>query len=159
VLLFGFPDAPLSQPLNAVGGHVISSFVGLLALEIFGAEWWAVGIAVGGAIAAMMLTRTVYPPAGSNPVIVFLVVPGWDFLFFPTLIGAAIVVANRRDLQQPHPAGALPEVLDRRRALVDAGTAFYAHSRALGELLGTSVADRLGDLSLVDARFQKSLAQ
>ena len=29
-------------------------------------------MAVGTAIALMMLTRTVHPPAGSNPVIVFL---------------------------------------------------------------------------------------
>jgi CBS-domain-containing membrane protein len=41
----------------------------------------------------MMLTRTVHPPAGSNPVIVFLTQPAWDFLLFPTVIGATILVA------------------------------------------------------------------
>ena len=50
-------------------------------------------LAVGAAIIVMMLTRTVHPPAGSNPVIVFLAVPGWDFLFLPTLLGVIIVVA------------------------------------------------------------------
>ena len=50
-------------------------------------------MAVGTAIALMMLTRTVHPPAGSNPVIVFLGQPGWGFLLFPTLIGALVVVA------------------------------------------------------------------
>lgn len=93
VLLFGFPDAPLSQPRNAVGGHVLSSFMGLITLEVLGQEWWAMGIAVGLAIAGMMLTRTVHPPAGSNPVIVFLAAPSWSFLWFPTLIGAVLVVA------------------------------------------------------------------
>ena len=93
VLIFGFPDAPFSQPRNAVCGHVLSSFVGLVFLHLFGPEWWSVAAAVGTAIALMMLTRTVHPPAGSNPVIVFLSAPSWEFLLFPTLIGALIIVA------------------------------------------------------------------
>lgn len=40
----------------------------------------------------MMLTRTVHPPAGSNPVIIFLTLPGWDFLLYPTLTGALMLV-------------------------------------------------------------------
>ena len=50
-------------------------------------------IGVGTAIAAMMLTRTVHPPAGSNPVIVYLAQPGWEFLLFPTLLGSLVVIA------------------------------------------------------------------
>lgn len=92
VLVFGFPDVPFSQPRNVVAGHFISSLIGLLFLAIFGAHWWALALAVGTAIAAMMLTRTVHPPAGSNPVIVFLVQPAWSFLWFPTLSGALILV-------------------------------------------------------------------
>jgi CBS-domain-containing membrane protein len=61
-------------------------------LTLFGPTWWAVALAVGTAIALMMITRTVHPPAGSNPVIVFLSQPGWSFLVFPTLIGAIVLV-------------------------------------------------------------------
>jgi len=93
VLVFGYPDVPFSQPRNVVTGHVISSLVGLVFLAIFGPHWWAVALAVGTAIALMMLTRTVHPPAGSNPVIVFLTQPAWSFLWFPTLVGALVVVA------------------------------------------------------------------
>ena len=78
-----------STPL--VLGHLFSSFIGLAVLTLFGPQWWAAGLAVGTAIAVMMLTRTVHPPAGSNPVIVFLSQAGWDFLLFPTLIGSVIV--------------------------------------------------------------------
>lgn len=92
VLVFGFPDAPFSQPRNVIAGHLISSFIGLLCLTLFGPVWWSVAIAVGLAIALMMFTRTVHPPAGSNPVIVFLTQPAWDFLLMPTLIGAVILV-------------------------------------------------------------------
>lgn len=93
VLVFGYPDVPFSQPRNVVAGHFISSLVGLVFLFAFGPHWWSVALAVGTAIALMMLTRTVHPPAGSNPVIVFLMQPSWGFLLFPTLVGALVLVA------------------------------------------------------------------
>lgn len=71
VLVFGYPDVPFSQPRNVVAGHVISSLVGLVFLLAFGPLWWAAALAVGTAIALMMLTRTVHPPAGSNPLSFF----------------------------------------------------------------------------------------
>lgn len=92
VLLFGFPDAPFSQPRNVICGHFLSSFTGLFFLTTFGPHWWALSLSVGTAIVIMMLTRTVHPPAGSNPVIVFLVQPAWSFLWFPTLTGALVLV-------------------------------------------------------------------
>ncbi|MFL6657672.1 MAG: HPP family protein [Massilia sp.] len=93
VLLFAFPDNHFSQPRSLIGGHVISSAVGLAALTLFGHHWWALGLAVALATALMMVTRTVHPPAGSNPIIVFLAMPGWDFLVFPTASGALALVA------------------------------------------------------------------
>jgi CBS-domain-containing membrane protein len=93
VLVFGYPDVPFSQPRNVVAGHVLSTLCGLIAVDVLGTSWWVAGIAVGVAIAVMMATRTVHPPAGSNPVIVFLAQPDWDFVFFPTLVGALVVVA------------------------------------------------------------------
>jgi CBS-domain-containing membrane protein len=92
VLVFGFPDVPFSQPRNVILGHLLSSLIGLAFTHAFGATWWSVGLATGSAIAVMMLTRTVHPPAGSNPVIVFLSQPAWSFALFPTLAGALLVV-------------------------------------------------------------------
>lgn len=93
VLVFGFPDLPFSQPRNVVVGHFLSSLIGLAFLASFGPQWWSMALAVGTSIATMMLTRTVHPPAGSNPVIVFLAQPAWSFLWFPTLAGALLLVA------------------------------------------------------------------
>jgi len=93
VLVFGFPESPFSQPRNVIAGHFLSSLVGLAFLTFLGAHWWSVALAVGTAIALMQLTRTVHPPAGSNPVIVMLTLPAWNFLLTPTLIGALILVA------------------------------------------------------------------
>lgn len=91
VLVFGYPDVPFSQPRNIILGHGLSTATGLLFLTLFGPHWWAMALAAGTAIALMMVTRTVHPPAGSNPVIVFLLQPGWSFLLLPTLTGALIL--------------------------------------------------------------------
>lgn len=96
VILFGYPDSPFAQPRNTIGGHFLSSLIGLMVIGFFGATWWALALAVATVIAVMMMTNTVHPPAGSNPGIIWLMAVsndalGWDFLFFPTLLGAIII--------------------------------------------------------------------
>lgn len=49
-------------------------------------------MAVGTAIALLMMTRTVHPPAGSNPVIIYPLQPDWGFLLMPMLLGAVVLV-------------------------------------------------------------------
>lgn len=109
VIIFGLPDSPLAQPRNVIAGHFLSSLIGLLFLHFLGPQWWSLALAVGTAIVVMMATRTVHPPAGSNPVIVFLGMPGWNFLFFPTLVGALFLVLvalvyNNLARKKPYPA-------------------------------------------------------
>jgi len=92
VLLFGFPDVPFAQPMNVIGGHLICTIIALAALHLIGPQPWVLALAVGCSIAAMMASRTVHPPAGSNPVIVFLGHSGWSFLLFPVFSGALLLV-------------------------------------------------------------------
>ncbi|MFI4979823.1 MAG: HPP family protein [Nevskiales bacterium] len=96
VLLFGFPSSPFSPAKNVICGHLLASFIGLLFLHLFGPGWLPLAGAGACALMAMMLTRTVHPPAGSNPVIVFLAQPGWQFLLVPTLAGAVLLVLIAR---------------------------------------------------------------
>ena len=49
-------------------------------------------LAVGTALAVMMAMRTVHPPAGSNPVIIFLTRPDWTFLLCPPLAGVFVLL-------------------------------------------------------------------
>lgn len=93
VLVFGFPDSPFSQPRNVIGGHVLSSLTGLIFISVLGVTWWSAALALATAIAVMQLTRTVHPPAGSNPVIIMLTHASWPFLLNPTLTGAVILSA------------------------------------------------------------------
>ncbi|RQN40139.1 HPP family protein [Paraburkholderia tropica] len=92
VLLFGFPASPFSQPRNIIGGHVLTSLTGLVCLHLFGPGYMPMAIAAASALMLMMLTRTVHPPAGSNPVIIFAAQPGWSFLVLPTMLGAVALV-------------------------------------------------------------------
>lgn len=93
VLVFGFPDSPFSQPRNVIGGHFLSSLTGLIFIAAFGVTWWSTALALATAIAVMQITRTVHPPAGSNPVIIMLTHATWPFLLNPTLYGALILLA------------------------------------------------------------------
>lgn len=92
VLTFGVSDSPLAQPRNVIGGHILSTFIGLVCLQVFGDEWWAKALAVATAIAGMLLTRTVHPPAGADPLVVMLTGASWHFLLTPVLLGSLILV-------------------------------------------------------------------
>ncbi len=91
-LVFGAPASPLAQPKNVVGGHVVSAFCGLLAATLVPDVMSAMALGVGLAIAGMLITETLHPPAGANPIVIGLTHASWSFLFAPVLIGAVIVV-------------------------------------------------------------------
>ncbi|MGE4327295.1 MAG: HPP family protein [Pseudodonghicola sp.] len=92
VLLFAAPQAPLSQPINVIGGHVLTSLIGLLLRTQLPNTWWALALAVGLAIAAMVALRVTHPPAGADPLVIFAAHPGFDFLLFPVLSGTVLLV-------------------------------------------------------------------
>ncbi|GFN30157.1 HPP family protein [Paenibacillus xylaniclasticus] len=108
VLAFGLWDAPLSQPRNIVGGHLVSTATGLLLFSLFGSSFWVVGLGVGLAIAFMHLTKTTHPPAGADPIVVILAGSSWSFLINPVLIGSIVIVLlalviNNLDKQRRYP--------------------------------------------------------
>ncbi|MCU1736206.1 MULTISPECIES: HPP family protein [Pseudomonas] len=88
VLLFAYPEGPFSQVRNVIGGHFLTSLVALTCLQVFGPGLLPMAFAGALATVLMVVTRTVHPPAGGNPVIVFMTQPGWSFLLLPTLGGA-----------------------------------------------------------------------
>jgi CBS-domain-containing membrane protein len=92
LLVFAYPDVPFSQPRNVLLGHLIGSACGLSAAHLL-PFWWGPAAGVGAAITLMKLTRTVHPPACSNPLILCaLPQTSWTFLLFPTLTGAGLIV-------------------------------------------------------------------
>ncbi len=92
VLAFALPDSPLSQPRSIVGGHLIATTVGLAVGSLLGVSPWTMALAVGLTIALMLATRTTHAPAGADPLLVMLAMPGWSFLLTPVLTGTLSLV-------------------------------------------------------------------
>lgn len=91
-LVFGAPASQLAQPFNVIGGHLISAALGLLAASLVASPPLAMAIGVGLAIAGMLLTNTLHPPAGANPIVVVLASAPVTFLLAPVLAGALAIV-------------------------------------------------------------------
>ncbi|MGY1814605.1 HPP family protein [Blastococcus sp. SYSU D00820] len=65
VLLFAAPASPLAQPWSLLVGNTSSSLVGIAAGRLVDDVALAAAVAVGAAIALMMLLRCVHPPGGA----------------------------------------------------------------------------------------------
>lgn len=90
VTVLGLPKAATAQPRALVGGHLLSTLVGLLVLKLCGPEPWAAALAVGLAMVVMHLTGTFHPPAGIDPMVVVVNNMPWSFLIVP--IGAGVLL-------------------------------------------------------------------
>ena len=87
-ILMLVPASPFAQPRNLIGGHLLATVIGLLCIKLLGPEWWFMALAVGLTVILMPLLGVSHPPAGSNPIIVFMLAPDWSFLFMPVATGA-----------------------------------------------------------------------
>jgi len=69
-IAFVIPDSASAHPRNIIGGHVLSSLIGLLCIYVFSIHWWSYALAVGIATAAIQLLRILHPPAAADPLLV-----------------------------------------------------------------------------------------
>jgi CBS-domain-containing membrane protein len=91
VTVLGSPKAEPAQPRALVGGHLVSTLVGLLIVQLCGPGSWAAALAVGLAMIAMHLTDTFHPPAGIDPLIVVVHDMSWRFLLAPIGVGVLLL--------------------------------------------------------------------
>ena len=91
VTVLGSPKAEPAQPRALVGGHLVSTLVGLLVVKLCGPAPWAAALAVGLAMVAMHSTGTFHPPAGIDPLVVVVNNMSWTFLLVPVGIGALLL--------------------------------------------------------------------
>lgn len=93
VLVMGSPEAQPAQPRALIGGHLLSTLIGLAVVKLVGPGPWASAIAVGLAVIAMQMTGVFHPPAGINPLLVVANDLSWDFFFVPVAAGAGLLTA------------------------------------------------------------------
>jgi CBS-domain-containing membrane protein len=92
VLLYAALEAPLSQPRNLIGGHVISALISVTIYQLWGRDEITIALAVSVSIAVMLWTRTLHPPGGATALIAVDTGQGYTFVLFPVLSGALIML-------------------------------------------------------------------
>lgn len=92
VLLYAALEAPLSQPRNLIGGHVISALISVTIYQLWGRNELTIALAVSVSIAVMLWTRTLHPPGGATALIAVDTGQGYTFVLFPVLSGALIML-------------------------------------------------------------------
>ena len=92
VLVMAVYESPLAKPKNLILGHILSALSGVMILYLLGNTFISLGLGVALAVFVMMITNTVHPPAGANPIIVILTGQSLSFVFLPVAVGAVIIV-------------------------------------------------------------------
>jgi CBS-domain-containing membrane protein len=93
VFLFGLTRAPAAQPRALFGGHLGGALIGIACYQCFGEALWVYAVAQVLTLAFMLLTRTVHPPAGANPLIMVAAHSGFAALWHTVFVGVLALAA------------------------------------------------------------------
>ena len=109
VLLYGYPESPFAQPKNIFFGHLLTSVVGIIFLNLIPLPIYiTIPFAVGIGVGLMILLNVTHPPAGGNPIIVIIGSVSLDYLIMPIILGSLIIlvfgiILNRLILKKKYP--------------------------------------------------------
>ena len=92
VFLFGLTRAPAAQPRALLGGHLGGAAIGIACGQWLGVSLQAYALAVALTLGWMLLTRSVHPPAGANPVLMVYAQADWGALLNPVLLGVGTLM-------------------------------------------------------------------
>ncbi len=118
VLLFAIPHGPMSQPWPLVGGHFVSTIIGIACARMIPDLFLAAAVAVGLAISAMYLLRCLHPPGGASALTVVFGGPevmdlGYRFLMTPLAMNLAVLLVAALVINNVLPGRTYPAVLRR----------------------------------------------
>ena len=109
VLLFGYPESPFAQPKNIFFGHLLTSLVGIIFVNLIPLPIFiTIPLAVGIGIFLMIIFGVTHPPAGGNPIIVIIGSASFNYIINPIIIGTVIVlifgiILNKLILNKEYP--------------------------------------------------------
>lgn len=95
VLLLLLPSAPLSRPKHVILGHLLTTCLAIAGLALVPDPMLGLALCFGLGITLMVLTDTLHPPAGANPILIYLSgaeLAPLEFIL-PTLFGTLFMVA------------------------------------------------------------------
>ncbi len=87
VFLFALTDTEAAQPRALFGGHFGGALIGILSYQLLGEALWVYVFAVVLTTLFMMLTRTIHPPAGANPLLMIHYHAGFNAILNPVAVG------------------------------------------------------------------------
>jgi len=91
LFLFGLTTLAPAQPRALFGGHFIAAAVGITAYQLAGDALWVMALAVVVTVLLMLLTKTVHPPAGANPLIMIQAQAGLIHLGAVVMLGVLTI--------------------------------------------------------------------
>jgi CBS-domain-containing membrane protein len=91
VFLFALTETEAAQPRALFGGHLGGALIGILAFRCFGDALWVSVLAVVLTMVFMVLTRTIHPPAGANPLFMVHNHSGMGVLIKPVFLGVGLL--------------------------------------------------------------------
>ena len=92
VLVMAVHESPLAHPKNIFFGHILSALSGVIVFSLMGFSSISLGLGVALAIFLMIITKTIHPPAGANPIIAILGAKEIGFIIMPVAAGASFIV-------------------------------------------------------------------
>ncbi|MCE2892199.1 MAG: HPP family protein [Aquidulcibacter sp.] len=92
-LVWMVPNSPLARGRAVIGGSLISALIGLGVLALLSPTPWAIGLAVGLAIFAMVLLDVLHAPAGALPLVIGISHPD-PLTFLVTLAASTILLVG-----------------------------------------------------------------
>lgn len=98
VLIYAAPQAEFSQPRNFIGGHFISTIIGVSVYKFFSFDIAILSaIAVSASIVVMHLSNTLHPPGGATALVAIVGSPqthelGYMFAFSPILLDSFVLL-------------------------------------------------------------------
>ncbi|AWM79085.1 hypothetical protein DKL61_01215 [Gammaproteobacteria bacterium ESL0073] len=96
MILFTVSKSPLTQLRILFFGQLISAFIGIAFLKLFGNSILVTVLATECAVVMMQFLRCIHPPASANPLAILLtsnhVHYDFSFLLFPVLSGSIVLV-------------------------------------------------------------------
>ena len=91
VFLFGLTRAPAAQPRSLLGGHLGGALMGVCCYQFLGDATWVYVLALVLSLIFMLVTKTVHPPAGANPLLMLHAHAGFSAVLQPVGLGVLIL--------------------------------------------------------------------
>tara|TARA_B100001093_G_scaffold513124_1_gene584398 strand:+ start:4412 stop:4882 length:471 start_codon:yes stop_codon:yes gene_type:complete len=92
LIILVFYNSEFAQPNNIFFGHLLGIIVGILFNETIGMSYISLGLAVGTTVSLMIYFKVVHPPAAANPLIALFADVSTEYIFFPVLSGALVII-------------------------------------------------------------------